>query len=117
MAEERKSWISQVVAEELISEAVDCAVLGAEGSEDGTTVVGMLATKVEEVRPPNYQKDRAEWIFAQVTMSETSKEPESEAAPAEEGGGSAADKAEAAAPSPQNPSAAEHRTRPCRQRG
>ena len=51
MADERKSWISQVVAEELISESVDRAVLGAEGSEDGTTVVGMLATKVEEVRP------------------------------------------------------------------
>ena len=43
MADERKAWISQVVDEELVSEAVDRAVLGAEGSEDGTTVVGMLA--------------------------------------------------------------------------
>ena len=50
MADERKSWISQVVAEELISEAVDRAVLGAEGSDDSTTVVEMLAAKVDQVR-------------------------------------------------------------------
>ena len=56
MAEERKSWISQVLAEEFISEAVERAVLGAEGSEDGTTVVEMLAARVEEVRPLNIDR-------------------------------------------------------------
>ena len=56
MADEKKAWISQVVAEELVSEAVNRALLGAEGSEDGTTVVGMLATKVEEVRPLKLSK-------------------------------------------------------------
>ena len=56
MADERKAWISQVVAEELISEAVDRAVLGAEGSEDGTTVAEMLAARVEEVRPLNIDR-------------------------------------------------------------
>ena len=40
MTDERNSWISQIVAEEL----------GAEGSEDSTTVAEMLAARDEEVR-------------------------------------------------------------------
>ena len=53
MAEERKSWNSQKVAEELLGEAIGRAVSGAEGSEDDTNLVEMLAARVEEVRPLN----------------------------------------------------------------
>ena len=55
MAEERKSWNSQM-AEELIGEAIDRAVPGAEGSEDDTTMVEMLAARVEEVRLLNIDR-------------------------------------------------------------
>ena len=50
MTDERNSWISQIVAEELLSEAVERAELGAEGSEASTTVAEMLAARVDQVR-------------------------------------------------------------------
>ena len=79
MAEERKSWNSQM-AEELIGEAIDRAVPGAEGSEDDTTMVEMLAARVEEVRLLNI--DRRIGLNhnfpAQVTVSERAEVPEAE---------------------------------------
>ena len=56
MAEERKSWNSQKVAEELLGEAIGRAVSGAEGSEDDTNLVEMLAARVEEVRLLNIDR-------------------------------------------------------------
>ena len=50
MADEKSSWISQIVEEELLSEAVERAELGAEGSEASTTVAEMLAARVDQVR-------------------------------------------------------------------
>ena len=76
MTDERNSWISQIVAEELLSEAVERAVLGAECSDDSTTVVEMLAAKVDQVRSFKVLKgSNLPSFFAQEAVSDTAEEP------------------------------------------
>ena len=47
---EKSSWISQIVEEELLNEAVERAERGAEGSGASTTVAEALAARVDQVR-------------------------------------------------------------------